>query len=216
MREEWNRDVFVETVPHVIRIFARIIIVFAKDGNRSKVVVGKEELSRNIGLANFEHNLTSALLRQLVHESLDHLTTDSIPASVRRHSEIQNPQHGFVKFVDHESDDSMIQFCDSPNTVSLSQTAEKLLFGPWKLKAASFDQQHLVQIAPDEPADLRAKCYQATPPPATAPSPSARRSVTRPPRTNTCGPNQWMSSAFNMESENSSSSSQSSAVRKAV
>ena len=48
----------------------------------------------------------------------------------------------------------MIEFCNSANAVSLSQAAEELFLGPWKLKAAAFDAQDFVHVATNQPADL--------------------------------------------------------------
>jgi hypothetical protein len=65
-----------------------------------------------------------------------------------------------VEFVDHKADDTMIEFGDCTNAVSLAEAAQKLFFCPRLLEAAAFNAQYLIHVAANEPADLGARSIQ--------------------------------------------------------
>lgn len=126
----------------------------AKDRDSAEATGCEEQLGGDVGFTDFEDDFAAALLRQFVDQSLHHLPTDAIAADVRSNGEIQDAQHGFVQFVDDESDDAVVQFGHGSDAVALAEAAEEFFLSPWELETVAFDSEYVVHIAADEPANL--------------------------------------------------------------
>jgi hypothetical protein len=154
--DERNGFILIQAIPHVVGIFAGVVIMLPENRYSAEAAVGKEQLCRDIRFANFQNNFPTTLLRQFVDQPLHHLSPDAISTHISGHGEVQNAKHGLVQFVDHEAYDPMIQLSHSADAVPLAKTAEKFFLSPGKLEASSLDRKYFIHIATNEPSNLGA------------------------------------------------------------
>jgi hypothetical protein len=63
-------------------------------------------------------------------------------------------QTAFVQLVNHKSNDPIVAFGNHANTISLPQTAYKIIFAPSKLKVRIFDLKDFGHISPNHPTHM--------------------------------------------------------------
>jgi hypothetical protein len=59
-----------------------------------------------------------------------------------------------MQLINHEADDAVIMLGHHADAVALPQATQEILFGPGMIEGGALDGQHIVHIAPNEPADL--------------------------------------------------------------
>jgi len=155
-RNEDVAGVLIQTVTHIVSVFAGIFVVVSQDSDCPESTVREEQLRRKIGFPYFQNDFSSPLLRQFVDQPLNHLPTNSASAEFRSNGKVQDPEHRFMKLIDHEADDAVVKLGHGSDTVSLSQAAEEFLFCPCELKTLPFDRKHFIHVTTDQPSDLGA------------------------------------------------------------
>src|SRR5580700_5241041 len=143
-----------EAVLHHVGVFVGVVVMAAQDAHRAKTLVAEEELCVEVRLADFDHDLATALLREFVDQPADHLSADALAAHVRDRGKVEHAQLRLVQLVDHEADDAVIVLGHHADAVALPQTAQEVFLGPRVIEGGALDGEHIVHIAPDEPADL--------------------------------------------------------------
>ena len=154
--DEGNGEVVVEAETHVVGVFRGVFEVLSEHGDGAEAAGGEEQLCGDIGFADLKDDLAAPLLRKFVNQPLNHLASDAVASDCRADGEVEYPQHGLMKFINHEADDAVVKFCHRANTVSLAQAAQEFFFRPGLLEAAAFDAQYLVHVTANKPANLSA------------------------------------------------------------